>query len=39
LKGKGVSTSKKVQQIVGLSASLGISHSETEEDAENQNDL
>ena len=39
LKGKGVSTSKKVQQIVGLSANLGISHSETEEDAEDHTDL
>ncbi len=39
LKGKGVSTSKKVQQIVGLSAGLGISHSETEEDADDHNEL
>jgi hypothetical protein len=39
LKGKGVSTSKKVQQIVGLSAGLGISHSETDDDAGDHNDL
>jgi hypothetical protein len=39
LKGKGVSTSKKVQQIVGLSAGLGISHSEDEDNADAHNEL
>ena len=39
LKGKGVSASKKVHQIVGLSASLGISHSEDDENADDHNDL
>jgi hypothetical protein len=39
LKGKGVSTSKKVQQLVGLGAGLGISHSDDEDNAEDHNDL
>jgi hypothetical protein len=39
LRGKGISTSKKVHQIVGLGAGLGISHSEDEEKAADHNDL